>query len=82
MGGAAGLSGGDNLLVDLQVAAARNAPRSMTMSISVAPAVTSSRTSASFVGSGARPNVNAVSTLATCTGAPPSASTAVSTRSG
>ena len=41
----------------------------MTMSISVAPAATASRTSASFVGSGARPDGNAVATLGDLHGA-------------
>ena len=52
------------------------------MSISSAPAATASRTSASFVSSDARPDGNAVATLATCTLLPRSASTAISTRSG
>ena len=60
---------------------ARKAPRSMTMSISPAPEATASRTSDSFVASEARPDGNAVATLATATGLPRSASTAVGTRS-
>ncbi len=55
----------------------------MTMSISVAPAATASATSTSLVASDARPDGNAVATLATCDrrcrAAP---STAVATRSG
>ncbi len=54
----------------------------MTMSISVAPAATASRTSCSFVVNAARPDGNAVATDATPTGVPRSASTAVATRSG
>ena len=46
------------------------------MSISSAPAATASRTSASLVASDARPDGNAVATLATCTCEPRSASTA------
>ena len=61
---AAGLPDRDDLLVHLQVAAGRNAPRSMTMSISSAPASTASRTSASLTARLARPDGNAVATLA------------------
>src|SRR5205807_6541181 len=60
----------------------RNAPRSITMSTSVAPAATASATSASFTGSAARPDGKAVATLATPTVDPASPATAVSTRSG
>ena len=52
------------------------------MSISSAPAATASRTSASLTPSDARPDGNAVATLATLTPEPRSASTATSTRSG
>ena len=52
------------------------------MSISVAPASRASRTSCSLVSSEARPDGNAVATLATPTAEPRSASTAGSTRSG
>ncbi len=61
---------------------ARNAPRSMTMSISSAPAATASRTSASFTSSAARLTGKAVATEATFTEEPATASLAVATMSG
>src|SRR5215475_9226398 len=61
---------------------ARNAPRSMTMSTSSAPAFTASATSASFTASEARPDGNAVATEATATPLPASSLRASPTRSG
>src|SRR5215475_6208807 len=61
---------------------ARNAPRSMTMSTSSAPAFTASATSASFTASEARPDGNAVATEATATPLPASSPRASPTRSG
>jgi hypothetical protein len=61
---------------------ARNAPRSITMSISSAPALTASRTSASLTASDARPDGNAVATAATATTLPATACLATGTRSG
>src|SRR3984957_741778 len=61
---------------------ARNAPRSITMSTSSAPAATASATSASLTASDARPDGNAVATEATFTVLPASASRATATRSG
>src|SRR5262249_13922206 len=60
----------------------RNAPRSMTMSISSAPAATADLVSASFTSSAARPDGNAVATLATRTGEPATAVTHSGTISG
>ena len=60
----------------------RKAPRSITMSISSAPAATASATSISLVRNAARPDGNAVATLATATALPRTACTAVATRSG
>src|SRR5499427_1867055 len=61
---------------------ARNAPRSMTMSTSSAPAFTASATSASLTASEARPDGNAVATEATATPLPASSARARATRSG
>src|SRR5215831_1210396 len=61
---------------------ARNAPRSMTMSTSSAPASTASATSASFTASEARPDGKAVATEATATSLPASSARARATRSG
>ncbi|CAM5661002.1 hypothetical protein SFUMM280S_07793 [Streptomyces fumanus] len=61
---------------------ARNAPRSMTMSTSSAPAATASRTSASFTAREARPAGKAVATEATFTPEPATASLATGTMSG
>ena len=54
----------------------------MTMSISSAPASTASRTSASLTARLARPDGNAVATLATFTGEPASSAFATPIRSG
>ena len=61
---------------------ARNAPRSITMSISSAPARTASSVSASLTASEARPDGNAVATDATATVLPATALRASRTRSG
>src|SRR5215475_15005895 len=60
----------------------RKAPLSMTMSTSSAPAATADFTSASFTSSAARPDGNAVATLATWIGVPATPATATGTRSG
>ena len=54
----------------------------MTMSISSAPALTASWTSASLTASDARPDGNAVATEATATPLPATACFATATRSG
>ena len=71
-----------DLVEHVEVVARRNAPRSITMSISSAPVATASRTSASLTSSEARPDGKAVATLATLTPLSPSYSLAVGTRSG
>src|SRR5699024_2043537 len=58
------------------------APRSMTMSISVAPSATAWRVSTSLASRGARPDGNAVATEATSTPVPRRAVTALATMSG
>src|SRR5271155_24763 len=60
----------------------RNAPRSITMSTSSAPARTASRTSINFTLSDARPDGNDVATDATATGDAPNTKRAWATRSG
>ena len=60
----------------------RKAPRSITMSISVAPASTASCVSASLTARLDRPDGNAVATLATPTPLSPTPATAVATMSG
>src|ERR1700691_4783340 len=60
----------------------RKAPRSITMSISSAPAATASRTSINFTSKDARPDGNAVATDPTATGDDPSTKRACATRSG
>src|ERR1700722_2417904 len=60
----------------------RKAPRSITMSISSAPAATASRTSINFTSKDARPDGNDVATDATATGDEPSTERACATRSG
>ena len=59
----------------------RNAPRSMTMSISSAPASTASRVSASLTAMLARPDGKAVATAATWMPLSPRAAFAVATMS-
>jgi hypothetical protein len=59
----------------------RKAPRSITMSISCAPALTASRVSATLTGRLARPLGKAVLTAATFTPLPLTCSSATGTRS-
>ena len=61
---------------------ARKAPRSITMSTSSAPASTAERTSPSFTSMVARPDGNAVATLATFTPDPATTARATGTMSG
>ena len=71
MGRAARLLHRDDLVEDLAERPERYAPRSITMSISSAPASTASATSSNFTFSEARPEGKAVATEATLTGEPP-----------
>ena len=80
---AAGLLDRHDLLEHLEVVTGQErARRSITMSISSAPAATASRVSASLTARLERPDGNAVATLATLTRLPRSASTATGTMSG
>ena len=80
--GPAGLLDGDDLLEDPSYSPERNAPRSMTMSISSAPIATARRVSSILTGSGTWPAGKPVATEATLTPLPASASLATGTRFG